>query len=275
MTHLAMPEQWRFRGVDLSTWAVMVRSVDGADEHPPLRGENTAVPSIAGRRFARKAPDQRRIALALYVQSMAADGTRAEATNERQVRANLDALYAVLGLRTQGALVRVMPDGSERTAQAEVVAVGSIEDSFGKHAIGLTADFLLADPYMYGAPASTTQAAPASPADFTVVNAGSAATHRAVLTLTGPLANPRLANLTIDPGGAFWCECLVTVAAGTDLVVDCGAWTALNDGVNAIGSVRHSGAFEFFRLDPGANSLRLTATSAGGSVRLDWSPPFI
>ena len=101
------------------------------------------------------------------------------------------------------------------------------------------------------------------------------ATHRLVLTFTGPIANPKLINLTIDGGAMFYVETLVTVASGKLLVIDCSAFTAANDGVNAIGSVRHSGAFEFFRLQPGVNSLRVTSTSPGGSLAIAYSPPYI
>lgn len=275
MTTLAMPQRWRYKSVDLSTYAQLVRKVDGVDEMPALRGEDRIVPSITGRRFARKRMDEHRVTLALWVQALDADGLRTAPTYERQLRANLDALYALFGDRTPGALVRVMPDGSERTATAEVVSVGQLEDDFAGHAVGLTVDFLLADPCFYGAAVTETQAIAASPTSFSITNAGSVATHRTLLTFTGPISNPRLANLTIDPGGAFYVECLVTVAGGTDLVIDTEAFTAANDGVNAIGSVRHSGAFEFFRLEPGANSLRVTATSPGGSLDIDYSPPFI
>ena len=275
MTTLAMPERWRYKGTDLSTYAVLVRKVDGVDEHPALRGENRVVPSIAGRRWARKRHDQRRLSLALWVNSLDASGTVTEPTNARQARANLDALYALFGIRTEGTLVRVMPDGSERSATAEVVSVGNIEDEFGHEAYGIVVDFLLADPWFYSAGVTVTQAIAASPTNFSVTYPGTVATHRTLLTFTGPISNPRLANLTIDSGGAFYVEALVTVPSGTDLVIDCEAFTAANDGVNAIGSIRHSGAFEFFRLEPGSNSLRVTSTSPGGSLDIDYSPSFI
>jgi hypothetical protein len=275
MVNLAMPEQWRFKGTDLSTYAVLVRNVDGADEFPPLRGENHLVPSIAGRRHAGKRADQRRVSLALWVQPMNASGTLTEPTNPRQARANLDALYALFGTGVPGALVRVMPDGSERTATAEVVAVGNIEDEFAHEAFGIVVDFLLADPFFYGASATLAQAIAASPTNFALTNPGTVASHRPILTFTGPISNPRLANLTIDAGGAFYVEVLVTVASTKLLVIDCAAFTALNDGVNAIGSIRHSGAFEFFRLEPGANSLRVTSGAPGGSLTIVHAPAYL
>ena len=107
-----------------------------------------------------------------------------------------------------------MPDASERTASAEVAAVTDIEDEFGHEAIGLVPDFELADPHFYGAAVTETQAIAASPTDVTITNAGSAATNRLVLTFTGPITNPRLANLTLDAAGGFYVEALVSVAAG-------------------------------------------------------------
>jgi len=343
VTTLGFAERWRFKGVDLASYAVLVQRTDGVDELPPLRGENILVPSIGGRRHAGKLFDERRLTLALFVNSLNASGamdpgtptawaathayllgvrvmgsgggathsyevtvagtsagseptwpttggtvtdggvtwtdrgvySATPLTNTRQARANLDALYAIFGDRTPGALVRVMPDASERTATAEVVAVGDINDTFGGEALGIVVDFLLADPLFYGAAVSPSEATASSPTNFNLTNAGSVSTHRPVLTFTGPISNPRLINLTIDSGAGFYVECLVTVASGELLVIDCGAWTATNNGVNAIGSIRHSGAFEFFRLVPGVNSLRVTSTSPGGSLAIAYAPSFL
>lgn len=275
MTTLGFPETWRFKGVDLSSYAVLVQKVDGVDDLPPLRGQNTLIPSILGRRHAGKRFDEKRLTLALFVNSLNTAGTVTEPTNTRQARANLDALYAVFGDHTPGALVRVMPDASERTAIAEVVSVGDIDNDYGGEALGIVVDFLLADPHFYGAAITETQAISGSPTNFSITHPGTVATHRPVLTFTGPISNPRLANLTLDSGGLFYVEALVTVGSGKLLVIDCDHWTALNDGVNAIGSVRHSGAFEFFRLVPGVNSLRVASTSPGGSLSLVYAPPYL
>jgi hypothetical protein len=274
VTHIALPETWRYKGVDLSTYATLVRSTDGVDELPPIRGENITVPAIVGRRFARKGHDQKRLSLALWVNSLDAAGAPGT-TNPRQTRINLDALQSIFGQRTTGSLVRVMPDGTERTGQAEVVSTSNIQDTLGGDAIGMVVDFLLPDPYLYGSAVAPSQAIAASPTNWSHTNAGTVATHRLVLTFTGPISNPRLSNLTIDAGLGFYVECLVTVDSGKLLVIDCGAFTALNDGVNAIGSVRHSGAFEFFRLVPGSNSLRVTATTPGGSLAIGYAPAYL
>jgi len=275
MTHLNLPEQWRYGGVDLSTYATLVQRVDGVDDFAELRGDNIMIPSIAGRRWARKRRDQKRVALAIWVNSLTAAGAE-PGNNATQARANLDSLNALFATNAEAALDRVMPDGSTRTTRAEVVGLNSMVGSeLSGEAMGLVVDFLLADPHFYGTAVEVTQAVTASPTNFTVTNPGSVANHRLLLTFTGPISNPRLLNLRIDPTGGYYVEALVTVAATKQLVIDCAAFTALNDGVNAIGSIRHSGGFEFMRLEAGSNSLRVTATTPGGTLKIGYSPSYV
>lgn len=274
MTTLALTEQWTFAGVDLSTYARLVRSADGADSFPDLRGDDVPVPGIRGRRPLGKVFDSRRIALALFVRDVDDAGVAVGPTEKRGARTNLDALLAVIGRRTTASLVRTMPDGSTRTGTAEVVSAEATKEYGGAGWI-LVVDFQLADPFLYGASSATVQAIAASPTNFSITNVGTVAAEKIVLTFTGPITNPRLANLTLDAGGAWYVEALVSVAAATTLVIDAGKWTALNAGVEAIGSIRHSGGFPFFRLDPGVNSLRVTATTPGGSLTVAYSPAFL
>ena len=94
---------------------------------------------------------------------------------------------------------------------------------------------------------------------------------KVLLDVTGPIANPRVTNV----GNGQYVEALVTVASTTHLVIDTAAFTALNDGANAIGSIRHSGAYRFLELDPGTQTLRVTATTPGGSLSVTFSPPYL
>ncbi len=91
------------------------------------------------------------------------------------------------------------------------------------------------------------------------------------LTLLGPLSNPRVTN----QGTGWYLECLVTVAAGQNLILDAWAATALNNGVNAIGSVRHSGGMALFQIEPGANTLRVTTGTTGGQLTATVQPPYV
>ena len=52
------------------------------------------------------------------------------------------------------------------------------------------------------------------------------------------------------------------------------AATALNNGLNAIGSVRHSGGMALLQVEPGANTLRITTGTTGGQVTATLKPPY-
>ena len=261
--HVA-PERWLFGGVNLSTYACLVRQVTGADEFAPLRGEDAPLAGLPGRRFLAKLEDSRRIALGLWILPLAADGERDEPTDPEQVRANLDALYAVLGRRTEQELVRVMPDGSERTALAEVVEVGSIEDPANGALIGLVVDFLLADPFFYGPDEEDSRAIATSPTSFTLNHPGTQRTHRVRFEFTGPITNPRVTNETTG----VYVEWLSAVADGKHLVIDAEAFTAVYDGTASPGYLAHSGAYEFMNLDPGENAIAVTGTGLGANSHI-------
>jgi hypothetical protein len=272
MTTLAVaPDRWSYGGLDLSSYAYLVREVSGADEFPKLRGEDAPFTGLPGRRPMGKLPDARRLALGLWVAPLTAAGTLVEPTNRRQARKNLDELYTVLGRRAQQALVRTLPDASSRTAMAEVVDVSGFTDSLSGELFGLVVDFALADPYLYGADVVLSGATPASPTDLAVTHPGTVRGGRLVLDFTGPIANPRVTNL----GNGQYVEALVTVASARHLLIDVSAFTASNDGANAIGSIRHSGAYRFLELDPGAQTLRVSATTPGGSLAVTFSPPYL
>lgn len=276
MTVLALGERWSFAGLELSTYATMIRSIAGADDMPPLRGEDAAYTGLPGRRALPKVEDSRRIALGLWTTSSDAAGGLTSPTAREQARANLDDLKELLGRRhVRGSLVRHMPDGSTRSALAECVAIDNVVDPYDRELFGLVADFLLADPYLYGVDVIETSAIAASPTDVVLTSPGNRRGHRLLIDFTGPISNPRVANLSIDPAGDHYVELLVAVGAGLHAIVDVAAFTAENDGVNAIGSVRHSGALPFLEVDPGANTLRVTSMAPGGSVDFTFSPPYI
>lgn len=272
MTTLAISaDRWTFGGLDLSSYAYLVSVVTGADEFPKLRGEDAPFTGLPGRRPLGKLADSRRLALGLSVTPLSAAGTLVEPTNRRQARKNLDELYAVLGKRAQQALVRYLPDASSRTAMAEVIDVSAFTDPYSGELFGLVVDFALADPYLYGADVVVAGATPASPTDLSLTHPGTVRGGKLVLDFTGPIADPRVTNV----GNGQYVEALVAVAATKHLLIDVAAFTALNDGANAIGSIRHSGAYRFLELDPGTQTLRVSATTPGGSLSVTFSPPYL
>lgn len=269
MTTILVSERWTFAGVDLSTYATLVSTVAEGDGLPALRGDDITVPTRTGRVVAPKVYDGRRLALGLWVSHLDAAGAEG-VTPARQARTNLDTLTAVLARRQTAPLVRLMPDGSTRTATAEVVGVDVPAYPVDREGFGLVVDFALADPWFYAAASATTTVVAASPTPQVITNPGSATAERVAFDFLGPLSNPRVTNTTTG----WYLELLVTVAAGQHALVDCWAATATNNGVQAIGSLRHSGGQALFALVPGANVLSLTSGTLAGSVTTTYSPPY-
>jgi hypothetical protein len=168
-----------------------------------------------------------------------------------------------------------MPDGSVRTALAECVSWQAYnpKDIGGDAALlGGVATLLLSDPFFYTAEVTdANRAVGGSPTNFTLTNPGTTGARRVTLDFLGPIVNPRLTN-----ANGVYVECLVTVASTKHLLIDCSAFTALNDGANVVGSIRHLGAYEWMRLDPGDNSMALTSSGFTGATTLSTSfyPPY-
>jgi hypothetical protein len=271
MTTILLPDRWAFDGVDLSSFAALVQAFEGAENLPSLRGEDRLIPSLPGRRYAIKIDDSRRFGLAMVSTATDAAGGLTAPDELSQAQANLDALRALFGRRGRRPLVHYLADGTSRTAQAEPVAFDAVEPDAGRALFRATVDFALADPYFYGPDVVIAPTAiPASPTDIVLTHPGTAQGHRIAFAFSGPISSPRITN----QANGVYVECLVDVAAGTDLVIDCEAFTATNDGANAGGSIRHSGSFPWMLIEPGANTLRVTSSSAGGSLAATFKAPY-
>ena len=264
-------DRWSFGGTDLSSYAYLLASGTDLEDLPPLRGEDVAVPYLPGRRYAAKLPDARRLSLALLVTDQAPGGGLTLPDGRQEAQSNLDGLRRLLAKPGLQSLVHTLPDGTSRTAQAECLGLAVGDWSGRREGVVAVADFMLADPYFYGTPVvDSARAIAASPTAFSLTHPGSARTNKVAFDFTGPIANPRVTNVT----NGIYVECLVTVATGEHLVVDSDLFTAANNGVSSIGSVRHSGDFRWMILVPGANSLSVTATTPGGTLTTTASLPY-
>lgn len=268
MTTIALDERWDFAGIDLATFARHVRSVEGADDLPPLRGEHRAIPGIDGRDPYEDEFDERTLGLVIDFAPADENGALVEPTEYAQMLANWHTFVRVAASRTLQTLGRTRA-GVRRTADARVI---EIRGEQGPTHVLRTAGvrWALPNPWFYGADvADLARPIAASPTDFTLDHPGQVATHRAVLDFTGPITNPRVTNLTTG----VYVECLVAVPAGQNLVLDCEHFTALLNAVNAIGSVRFSGATKWMVLAPGANNLRVTGSAMTAATRLSTTFP--
>jgi hypothetical protein len=264
-------DRWTFDSTDLSTYAVLVRDIGDAEDLPALRGDDVAVPYLPGRIWTPKLPDSKRLSLALLIRDEDAAGALTEPTPQRQAQVNLDALRTLFARPGRRSLVHILPDGTSRTAEAECVSFQVSESRGRRQAFLAVVDFLLADPFFYGADVvDAARSIPASPTDFTFIHPGTVRTNKVTFDFTGPIANPRITQQTTG----IYVECLVTVGAGLHLVIDCERFTATNDGLNAVGSIRHSGDFRWMLIEPGSQTLRVTATSPGGTLTTTAAAPY-
>lgn len=260
--------RWSFRGYSLNRTDLRVRQMTGVTSTPPSRGKDWLTMNRTGQLWVRKVADSRRIGLEL----LATGVYRPDA-----ISAYLDALGLLFADRAQGTLTHYHPDGTIRSAQAEVVDWSPADSraNIGALYVGV-ADFLLADPWFYTPAVTVSGAIPTSGSTLTVANPGDAypvgPSGTLTLDLLGPISNPVVSNAA----NGVSVTVNVVVAAGTHLVVDCVAYTALNNGVNVIGSVQHSGATDFMVLQPGSNVLTVTGTGITGATTLSvtFTPPY-
>lgn len=264
MTTIQAPEQWSFGGVSLSSLAYFVGQVDGADDLPPLRGQDVPFTGIPGRRSVGKLFDGRQITLLIVVMPQDSGGTTT-GTNRQQARVNMDAIKQVLGRRVQDNLTRLMPNGTTRTARAECIAISPVTDPAGGEMFTLLVTFFLADPYFYAADViDTSRTFSASPLAFNFTRLGTVRTHKATIDVLGPVTTLRVTNSTTGT----WVECATAVPGGQHLVIDVAAFTALLSGASVIGAISHSGDRPFLTFDPGVNALSITGTGLSGSGRI-------
>lgn len=145
--------------------------------------------------------------------------------------------------------------------------------------------FVATDPIRYGAEQSLDLQLTSGgdgleyPVTYPVVYAGSGGTATGsaanagttavdwVATLTGPLTNPRLEHIE---SGRF-IRVAATLSSTQTLVLDSASGGLLLGGTTPRPSWFGAGS-RWFQLDPGSNSLRLTADSGLGSAAITWRP---
>lgn len=268
MTTLDLPELWDFAGIDLGSFARQVRSVEGADDLPPLRGQNLAIPGLYGRKPFEDEFDERTLGLVIDFHAVDADGVLSEPSEYEQMLANWHAFATAAARRQQQTLGRTRA-GVRRIAQARSIEVRV--DRTPTHVLrSAVVRFALANPWFYGSDVvDLDRAIAASPTAFALVQPGEISSHRAAFDFLGPITNPRVTNTTTG----VYVECLVTVGAGEHLIIDCEAFTAELEGINSIGSIRHSGDRRWMVIVPGTNDLSVTGSGVSGATRLTTTFP--
>jgi hypothetical protein len=145
---------WTFRGTALNSGNIKITDVSGLFGLPPLRGDDWLTYGHTGRLFVPKVHDSRHIMLKIEVLDQPLNSAQA-------LFASLSTLFAN---RAQGALVYTDYAAATYTAQAECYSwTPAIQTKPALVWEGI-ADFLLADPWLYGATVSSTTLTPVAAA---------------------------------------------------------------------------------------------------------------
>lgn len=249
--------------IQLADGSLFLEVREGLGRIPSLRGDDVPHPGLPGRRARNRIGD----VLPLELTGWMKEPSLSDFAVARRYLAGLfrpsKGLRPLEATLEDGTVIsipaRVTPDGIEYGTEPSATRTVNV-------ALEATDP-----PYWRGAEVVHVQAFGASPTDFALAVPGNERTHEVTFEIAGPVTNPRVTNLDSD----IYVEALVTVAAGEILVIDGQAFTALLEGVTAIGSIRHSGSRQWMLLEPGTNSMRLTATTPGGTVTSRFRPVYL
>lgn len=264
--------RWRFGGINLDQvtpagrWAII--ELDNTLDMPGVAGNNTRVPLREGRAHVKKYFDERFLTLGMVVYGV----------NPIELQSIQDTLKQLFGRRNQQLLEQRMPDFSIRQALATVYST-SQRGALGYSSIypvesgRFTVDFLIPSVFLRSdiqtAPAATL--VDASPKNFTITNVGTADDKSSIITMVGPLTNPKLTNNT---NGVF-VSFTGVLTAGQILIIDTGNYTAAISGANQLDNISHSGDSYFMVLDPDDNLMTIESdVTTTGTVAVSLFPPF-
>jgi hypothetical protein len=265
-TYAMISGTWSFNSQDLNVDGKYMTDVLDGYDLPPVRGENILIPFKTGKLHTQKYFDERIITFGMAILG----------TDFVDLQTNIDAMLGVLGTRVQSLLSHTMPNGSVRQTYAEVV--DSIKLKYQNDQCALaTIEFLLSDPIfrdtsLYSVEA-TIDSTSGTNHDLDVTNPGNTDDRSSIITFTGPLAAPKITNITT---GAI-LQYTGTLAAASDIVVvDCANWTAVDSGVSMLSYIFHSGDPAFMMWRKGLNHCHvLDGVGTTGKVKVEFYPPYL
>lgn len=189
----------------------------------------------------------------------------------------LSAWRALLALHGKRATLYRTPDGGAANGEwalARLVAVEAEREA--KHLLYLPfeATFEVWSPVWYGTARDVQAALNTSPKTVTCANNGNARIANPVITITAQGSS--ITQVKIGVSGVSELQWAGTLAAGTSLVIDCGARSVKNNGADAYSGLTLTSNHQisdWLRLEPGDNSVVVTRTGGDGtsSVRFQYS----
>lgn len=243
---------------------------------PTMRGQDIEVPYRAGQSWRPKYPNSRTITLLMWTAGIDQSTGQPAADQLLAFNNNLQQLRSMFFVRrasgsAQGQLTRnwYLGSGAMVTATAMAEVAGSMEPTMtGRFRADFPVDLLLSDPYFYGA-----QVTAAITTSGTVTNAGDAEAGEgyssAVSNYTIALsAAATVTNTTNSTSVTYTAQGGETFPVTLDILNE----TATdNGGASVSAGVTHAGSRIWLPLDPGANSITVSA----GTATVKFTPGYI
>lgn len=255
-----MKEKWTFNGLELTEntrWGVE-QVIEGIGL-PNLRGNNTQVPFRHGKRWQKKKFDSRAIIFSMWMR----------ANDKQELDENIDTFLKTVGVPGTHLLKRTLRDGSTREAQAEINAEIDFvrkTPSYTKFALELD----LIDPFFYGNKSTETIEIDVTTKTLEHINQGTTQTDKLIITLIGPLESPKIENL---PNG-IWLQYQSVINEGDTITINTEDFTCYKGTDNMISAIKHGGDISWMVLESGINNLKITSSSAGGSLKFEYYPVY-
>lgn len=264
------PEPWWADELNLSTVAYGVSSASLGTAEP--KGNHLELPQRDGYLFTpNRAYNPGEFSLSMFLVGTEPDGSMPGSRTLRRklFDRNLHHLLSVVTNETRPVLWQKGQPGTtvRRQALGSVNTATDVETMMAMQRAVFTLVVSLQDSFWEDSQ-PTTVATPAGSSlpktlDLTAAAGMSAPCKDAVVTVTGPITNPRVTN----PETGVWAQMVGTLAAGKNLVIDSKQFTATVDGVPV--SFRHGGhaAFVYIPTRQGMTSIpRLVLSGTGGGT---------
>ena len=265
----AEPQGLAVNGENIGDFATIAASLAPFMRVPARRGDDVVVPGRHGALLTPNKPyDVSSFTLPLLVRGSGPDGrVPADSTAQRQFYANAARVVQLFQQGDTVGLTRTMPDGTQRQADAVVTGVLDFSRGLGNRPIIGRVNVALRLPGAFWSDIELTAVTGSlTSGGFLDLDAafGSATAPISDLVITlGPGNNP-----TIIQGSTFFAYDGV-IAAGRQLVIDCGSWDLLPGNGQAWNPderlVRYSPGPPWFELDPNDRPVRLALTHTTGS----------
>ena len=254
-------EKWSFAGIDLN-----IKNKWGIEEvleglgRPGLRGNNLQVPFQDGSRWIKKRFDTRKITFSMWIRGR----------NRAELDENIDEFLKSVGKKGQHSLKRTKRNGEAIMASAEIYSqISFIRKNPGYSKFAL--EFEMADPFFYSLnKTAELKTVVSNEFSWQHLNPGSAMASKMRIILSGPLSNPVLQNT--DNG--IWIQYLGSIGSGESVIFDTEKFTCKQGETNMISVIKHGGDACWMILESGNNSMKLKSDITGGSIEIQYYPPY-